>query len=148
MSDQDRDSLRAAFASRESLVSSIEKLQEHQKVLAKYMAGMKRRLDDLSEQFNNRPELQQLISLQDALAQLHRQLDERSPPSEALEVANQKTEVAAWVGELPQQPIQVQSYDYQLVFDRSGSRAVSRGSSGESPRAADYCLPVAQPEQH
>ena len=36
-----------------SLVSSIEKLQEHQKVLAKYTAGMKRQLDDLSEQFNN-----------------------------------------------------------------------------------------------
>lgn len=62
-----------------SLVSSIEKLQEHQKVLAKHTTGMKRQLDDLTKQFNNRPELQQLISLQNTLAQLPMQLDERSP---------------------------------------------------------------------
>ena len=98
MSDQERD----------SLVSSIEQLQQHQKVLAKHITGMKRRLDDLSEQFKNRPELQQITSLQDALAQVHRQIDEPEAP----------------VDESQQQPIQVQPYNYHLVFDRSGSRAV------------------------
>ena len=56
MSDQDR----------KSLVATIKQLQQHQQLLAKYMAGIKRRLDDLSEQFNNRPEIQQIASLQDA----------------------------------------------------------------------------------
>lgn len=108
MSDQER----------ESLVSSIEQLQQHQKVLAKYIAGMKRRLDDLTEQFKNRPELQQITSLQDALAQVHRQIDARSPLPEA------RVDVATKVDEIQQQPIQVQPYNYHLVFDRSGSRAL------------------------
>lgn len=115
MSDQER----------KSLVATITQLQQHQQVLAKYMAGIKRRLDDLTEQFHNRPEIQQISSLQDSLDQLHRQLDERSAPPEApVDVANLQTEVVACVDEIQQQPIQVQSSDYQLVFDRSGSRAV------------------------
>ena len=59
------------------LVSSIEQLQQHQKALAKYMAGIKHQLDNLSEQFNNRSQLKQIASLQNALAQL--QLNKRSP---------------------------------------------------------------------
>lgn len=47
MSDQER----------KSLVATITQLQQHQQVLAKYMAGIKRRLDDLTEQFHNRPEI-------------------------------------------------------------------------------------------
>lgn len=54
----------------ESYASSIEQLQQDQKVLARYITGLKCRLDDRSKQFNNCPEIKQFRSLQDALAQL------------------------------------------------------------------------------
>lgn len=102
----------------DSFVLKIEQLAEK-------FVEMERRLDRLSEQFNNWLELQQQANLQDHLEQLHRQLDESSAPPEApVDVANQKTEVAARVDETQPQPLQVQSYEYQLVFDRPGSRAV------------------------
>lgn len=53
-----------------SLVSRIEKLEKRQYIVAKYAVRVKRRLDSLTEQFNSRPELQQLASLQEEIAQL------------------------------------------------------------------------------
>lgn len=107
MSNQEREP--------DSLVLKVEHLAEK-------FVEMERRLDRLSEQFNNWLELQHL---QDDLEQLHRQLDENSAsPETPVDVANQKTEVAARVDEIQPQPSQVQPYEYQLVFDRSGSRAV------------------------
>ncbi len=117
MSDQER--------ARELLVLKIEQLEQNQQVLVRYMAEMKRQLNGLSDQFNNRLEPQQLNSLQNALTQLHQQFDRRSaPPEVPMEVVNLLPEVAASVDEMPLQPTQVKSYETQLVFDRSGSRAV------------------------
>jgi hypothetical protein len=54
-----------------------------------------------SQQFNNRPELQQLTSLQNALIQLHRQFDERPAlPAAPVEVVNQRTEAISGVDEI------------------------------------------------
>jgi uncharacterized protein YjbI with pentapeptide repeats len=108
---------------RDSLVSKIEQLERQHQVLAKYIATTKRQLDGLSEQFNNRPELEQLASLQDVLAQLQRQPDDPpASPVAPVEVVNLQTEMAAWADESQLTP--VPPYEYQLVFDRSGSRAV------------------------
>lgn len=115
MSNQERD----------SLVFRLEQLEQNQQLLAKYMAEMKRQLDSKSEQFNNQPELQQRTSLQDALNQLHWQFDERSAlPAAPVEVVNEPTEESSSTEESQQQPAQVHSSKYQLVFDRFGSRAV------------------------
>ncbi len=103
----------------DSLVSKIEQLERQQQVLTKYIATTKRQLDELSEQFNNRPELEQLAELKDALAQLHQQLDASLASSEVpVEVVSETAE------ESQQQLAQARSSEYQLVFDRSGSRAV------------------------
>lgn len=105
-------------------------MQHNHQVLAKYITAIKRQLDDLTEEFNNRPELQQIANLQDASDQEHQQLGERSAPSEEpVEVT--ETEVTGWFEEIPQ-PIHVQSYEYQLVFDRSESRSVLRKALYES----------------
>lgn len=66
MSNQERD----------SLIFRLEYLEQHQQVLAKYMAVLKSQLDTLREQFNNQTEIQQLASLEAALAHLSQQLDE------------------------------------------------------------------------
>ncbi len=117
MSDQESD--------RESLVFRIEQLEQNQQVLVRYMAEMKRQLTGLSDQFNNRLEPQQLNSLQNASSQLHQQFEQGSAPPEApMEMVNLLPEATASVDELPPQPMQEQSYESQLVFDRSGSRAV------------------------
>lgn len=103
---------------RESLFFCFEQLAE-------YIVRMERRLNDLSQQFNNWPELQYLAELKDALAQKTWQFNEGSVlPEASVEVVNLLIEVAAWVDDIPQQTIQVQQSELQLVFDRSGSRAV------------------------
>ncbi len=47
-----------------SLISRISQLEQQQKVLKKYLIGLKHQLDRLTDQFNNRPESQQLKTLQ------------------------------------------------------------------------------------
>ncbi len=106
---------------RESLIFRLEQLEQHQKVLAKYMTVLKSQLDNISEQFNNRPELQ-LVSLQGASSHLHKQFNE--PSALPVEGDNVPTEEVSGADEIQQQATQVQSSEYQLVFDRSGSRAV------------------------
>lgn len=58
---------------RDSLVSKIEQLERQQQVLAQCIMTTRRQLDELSEQFNQRPELEQLAELKNALTQLHQQ---------------------------------------------------------------------------
>ncbi len=88
------------------LLFRIEQLEENQRVLSLNLGEMKRQL-------------------QDALSQLHRQFDEISaPPAAPVEVVNGPPESVSCSNEIQPQPTQVQSHEYQLVFDRSGSRAV------------------------
>ncbi len=109
----------------ESLVFRLEQLSQNQQVLAKYMAEMKRQLDGLNEQFNNLPELSQRTSLQDALSQLNQQFEQRlALPLAPVEVTKSPPEEPSYKDEIQRQLMQVQSYESQLVFDRSGSRAV------------------------
>lgn len=104
---------------RESLVFRITE------ELATYVVQMERRLDNLSEQFNNRPELQQLTELKNTFAQMDRKLSEPSaPPKTPSETVNLRPMSFSCVDEIQQQPISVQAEKYQLVFERSGSRAV------------------------
>ena len=109
----------------ESLVFRFEQLEQNQQVMSRYMASIKRQLDNLSERVNNQPELQQRTSLQDALAQLHQQFNERPTLPEApVEVVNLPTQEVSFSDESQLQSSPVQLSSYQLVFDRFGSRAV------------------------
>ncbi len=109
----------------ESLVFRFEQLEQNQQVMARSIASMKRQLDNLSVQVNNQLELQQHKNLQDALAQLRQQLNELSLLPEApVEVVNLPTEEVRYSEERQPQSLPVQSAQYQLVFDRPGSRAV------------------------
>jgi len=135
---------------RDSLVSKIEQLERQQQVLAKYIATTKRQLDDLGEQFNNRPDLEQLAVLEDALAQLRQQLRYEASSSVPVEVVDRSIQenraqpesqqkpysiihrrrrrrsssLARPQEQIQQQHTQAPSSEYQLVFDRAGSRAV------------------------
>jgi len=81
----------------ESLVFRIEQVEQNQQVMARYIAS----------------------------AQLHQQLNELSLlPEPPVEVVNLPTESVRYSEESQLQPLPVQSAQYQLVFDRSGSRAV------------------------
>ncbi|MEW5861391.1 MAG: hypothetical protein AB1861_29105 [Cyanobacteriota bacterium] len=69
------------------LVSRISQLEERQNILSKYVIGLKRQLDVLTEQLNARPELQQIESFQGALTKLSEELtnlQQRIPQTLAL----------------------------------------------------------------
>ena len=69
------------------LVSRISQLEERQNILSKYVIGLKRQLDVLTEQLNARPELQQIESFQGALTKLSEELtnlQQRLPQTLAL----------------------------------------------------------------
>ena len=109
----------------ESLVSRVEQLEQVQHLLVKFIEAMSSQLDDISKQFNNWPEQKQSNSLQDTLTQLRQQFDERSAPLETqVEGENVLSESVSYQDDTPQQAMQLQSHESQLVFDRSGSRAV------------------------
>lgn len=73
-------------------------------LLARYILNIERRLDGLTEQFNNRPEPKQLAELKDALFQLQRQLDECSAqPQASVEVFNGPVEASICTEESQQQ---------------------------------------------
>lgn len=130
MSNQERESPPERLGECDSLIANTLQMQHNHQVLAKYITAIKCQLDDLTEQFNNRPELQQIANLQDALAQEHQQLGERSASSE-VPVEVTQTEVTDWVEKIPQ-PIHAQLDEYQLVFDRFESRSVLREALCES----------------
>jgi hypothetical protein len=69
MSNQERLSPPERLDECVSLIANTSQMQDNHQVLAKYITAIKRQLDDLTEQFNNRPELQQIANLQDALAE-------------------------------------------------------------------------------
>lgn len=91
--------------------------------IAEYILGIEHRLNDLNERFNNRPELQQLGIFQNTLARIEEQLNERfnatQTPVETLKARAQVTDVG-----VIQQSSQVQPFEYQLVFNRAGSRSI------------------------
>ncbi|HEY9707466.1 MAG TPA: hypothetical protein V6D48_04620, partial [Oculatellaceae cyanobacterium] len=57
-----------------SLVSRIEQLEERLYIVAKYAVRVKHQLDGLTQKFNNRPELEQIESLQVAIVLLAEKL--------------------------------------------------------------------------
>lgn len=130
MSNQERLSPPERLGECDFLIANTLQMQHNHQVLAEYITAIKRQLDNLTEQFNNRPELQQIANLQDASDQEHRQLGEHSAASE-VSVEVTETEVTGWFEEIPQS-IHVQSYEYQLVFDRPKSRSVLREALCES----------------
>ncbi|MFB2880724.1 pentapeptide repeat-containing protein [Floridanema aerugineum] len=56
-----------------SLFSRIEQLEQHLLIVRKYSTGLKRQLDCVTEQFNNRPELQEWELLKREFAELKKQ---------------------------------------------------------------------------
>jgi hypothetical protein len=103
---------------RDSLVFRIEQLEQHYQVLAEYIASTKRQLDRLNEQFDNQPVLEQLTELEQLLN------EPLVLPHASIEVVNPQTEASSAIQQSQLQLNQLQSYEYQLVFDRVGSRAV------------------------
>jgi len=109
----------------DSLAFRIEQVEQNQQIMAEHIAQMKCQLDNLSQQVNNQPKLQQNNRLQDSLRQLNQQYKERQTLAAApVEVVNLPTQDVSCSDSSQPQPTQVQSYENQLVFDRPGSRAV------------------------
>lgn len=65
MSNQEREFSPERLDECDSLIANTLQMQHNHQVLARYITAIKRQLDDLTEQFNNRPELQQIANLQD-----------------------------------------------------------------------------------
>ena len=89
--------------------------------IAQYVLGIECRLNDLSERFDRRPELQQLDLLQNTLAQLEERLNERFDAAETpVETVNLPSQTDTGEEQLTLQ----QSFESQLIFDRAASRAI------------------------
>lgn len=89
----------------EGLILAMEKLQGNLSALDRSVAPLKEQLDALRYEVNNQSlSLRQLESLHQALAELMRQIEERSLPPEALaEVVNLRLEIANWLLDIKQQ---------------------------------------------
>ncbi|MBD3559153.1 pentapeptide repeat-containing protein, partial [Planktothrix sp. FACHB-1355] len=61
-----------------SLLARLEQLEQEQTVVKKYVKGIKRELDKLTEQFNDRPELVRLESSEKEIADLQKRCDRLS----------------------------------------------------------------------
>jgi phosphatidylserine/phosphatidylglycerophosphate/cardiolipin synthase-like enzyme len=137
---------------RDYLASKFERLERQQQVLAKYMMAIKHQLNELSDQFKNRLELEQLGELKDALTQLSQQFDndkdslsvpvelvdesiqencsQQENQQKPLAIINRRrrrrlpSDLAYAQEEIQQQHTQARSSEYQLVFERVGSRTV------------------------
>ncbi|MFB2923077.1 MULTISPECIES: pentapeptide repeat-containing protein [Aerosakkonema] len=57
------------------LVARIDQMEQQQKIVKRYVSKLKRRLDNLTEQFNNRPELQELECLRQEFGELQLHLN-------------------------------------------------------------------------
>ncbi|NER51128.1 MAG: pentapeptide repeat-containing protein, partial [Symploca sp. SIO1A3] len=104
-----------------SLVSRIEQIEERQEIVAKYTVKVKRQLDNLTEQFNTRPELQQMESLQEvianlseAMADLHQQQKPQLSTSEVVEESfpelNEAEEIDDFAGESQEPAISAEEF--------------------------------------
>lgn len=102
------------------LVTRISQLEQQQVQLKKYITSLKRRLDEYSQQFNTRPELQQLAELQQRLDEL---CENRVNISSSPETEVSSVEIIPTIPLLETEVI-VSSSESQLVFDRLGSRSV------------------------
>ncbi|MEA5543040.1 pentapeptide repeat-containing protein [Limnoraphis robusta Tam1] len=103
------------------LVTRISQLEQQQVQLKKYMTSLKRRLDEYSQQFNTRPEPQQLAELQKRLDELcENQVNISSSPETEIPIS---VEIIPTIPLLETEVI-VSSSESQLVFDRLGSRSV------------------------
>jgi uncharacterized protein YjbI with pentapeptide repeats len=102
------------------LVTRISQLEQQQVQLKKYITSLKRRLDEHSQQFNTRPELQQLAELQKRLDEL---CENRVNISSSSETEVSSVEIIPTIPLLETEVI-VSSSESQLVFDRLGSRSV------------------------
>jgi uncharacterized protein YjbI with pentapeptide repeats len=102
------------------LVTRISQLEQQQVQLKKYISSLKRRLDEHSQQFNTRPELQQLAELQKRLDEL---CENRVNISSSSETEVSSVEIIPTIPLLETEVI-VSSSESQLVFDRLGSRSV------------------------
>ena len=89
--------------------------------IAKYILGVERRLNDLNERFNNRPELQQLDIMQNALAKIEERLNDRS---HVVETSPEAVNTPSQLDAEEEQPSLRKSFKTQLIFDRSDSRAI------------------------
>ncbi|MEB3279629.1 MAG: pentapeptide repeat-containing protein [Lyngbya sp.] len=103
------------------LVTRISQLEQQQVQLKKYLATLKRRLDEQTQQFNSRPEPQQLAELQKRLDELCENRVNISPSPE--------TDIPISVDIIPTTPLLeteviLSPPKSELVFDRSGSRSV------------------------
>ena len=103
------------------LVTRISQLEQQQVQLKKYIATLKRRLDEHSQQFNTRPELQQL-------AELQKRLDELCENRVSIS-SSPETDKPISVDIVPTTPLLETEVilslpKSELVFDRSGSREV------------------------
>ncbi len=102
------------------LVTRISQLEQQQVQLKKYIATLKRRLDESCQEFNTRPELQQLAELQKRLDKL---CENRVNISSSPETEVSSVEMIPTIPLLETEVI-VSSSESQLVFDRLGSRSV------------------------
>jgi uncharacterized protein YjbI with pentapeptide repeats/uncharacterized protein YdcH (DUF465 family) len=68
-----------------SLISRISQLEERQNVSAKYMVGLKRQFDSLTQEFNTRPELQQIESFKSEISALQQHLQQLPTLSNGLD---------------------------------------------------------------
>ncbi|MGB3193233.1 MAG: phospholipase D-like domain-containing protein, partial [Limnoraphis sp.] len=103
------------------LVTRISQLEQQQVQLKKYIATLKRRLDKYTQQFNTRPELQQL-------AELQKRLDELCENRVSIS-SSPETDRPISVDIIPTIPLLETEVilslpKSELVFDRSGSREV------------------------
>ncbi|OKH36872.1 hypothetical protein NIES2119_15750 [[Phormidium ambiguum] IAM M-71] len=69
-----------------SLFSRIEQLEQQLLMVKKYYTGLKRQLDLVTEQFNNRPELQEWDVLKGEFTELKKQLSDRTFNSQPLDL--------------------------------------------------------------
>ena len=104
-----------------SLTSRIEQLEKQQETVAKYAVKIKRQLDNLTEQFNTRPELQQMESLQEvitnlseAIAALHQQQNPQFSATEMAEVSftdlNEAEEIEDFALESPSTTVSAEEF--------------------------------------
>lgn len=110
------------------LIERVVQLEQQQIQLKKYIAILKRRLEDHRQQFNTRPEPQQLAEIQENLLTLQNRLGELSEKFDSISFSPQ-TETALSTEVIPTTPLLTTEVipsppESQLIFDRSRSRNI------------------------
>ncbi|MDY7023100.1 MAG: pentapeptide repeat-containing protein, partial [Cyanobacteriota bacterium] len=110
------------------LIARVVQLEQQQIQLKKYIAILKRRLEDHRQHFNTRPEPQQLAEIQENLLTLQNRLDELSEKLDSISLSSQ-TETALSTEVISTAPLLATEVipsppESQLIFDRSRSRNI------------------------